>query len=300
MRRFAAEGVRHMSRGAVAAATLLAIALAGAARAAPPLWKVTGPGATVDLFGSIHLLSAAVQWRTPAFDAELARADELWFEIPLGAGSQAEVARLIQARGLLPSGQTLQGTLSPSLWTRVSALAAREGLPDATLQRMKPWLAELELSLLFYQKQGYREDLGVEAQVNAAAPATAKRDAFETPAEQIELFADDPPAEQAASLGETLDEIDADPGIFDRAAQAWRRGDVAALQREVVDRVREEDEALYRRLLVERNRRFAARIEALARSGRGHVFVVVGAGHLVGPDGVPALLRRDGLRVEGP
>lgn len=298
MRRFAADLARPVRRGVLGLAALLV--LGGTSRADPPLWKVEGPGAEVDLFGSIHLLSGATRWRSPAFDAELAKADALWFEIPLGTGSQAEAMRLMQAKGMLPAGETLQGLLPPELWTRVSVLAAREGLPGPVLQRVKPWLAELELTLLFYQRQGYREDLGVEAQVNAAAPAGARREAFETLEEQVDLFADDPLPEQVSSLKETLDEIDTDPRIFDRAADAWRRGDVAALKREVVDRVREEDATLYRRLLADRNRRFAARIEALARSGRGHVFVVVGAGHLVGPDGVPALLRRDGLKVEGP
>jgi uncharacterized protein YbaP (TraB family) len=60
-----------------------------------------------------------------------------------------------------------------------------------------------------------------------------------------------------------------------------------------------EDKALYERLIVARNRRFAARIEQMAREGR-NVFVAVGVGHLVGAQGVPALLRRDGLKVDGP
>ena len=301
MRRFADRLPPCVLRTAAGLLALVAVAaLSDTARADPPLWKVRGAGVQIDLFGSIHLLSGSTHWRTPAFDAELARADALWFEIPLGAASQQEATRLMQAKGLLPAGQTLSTLLPPALWARASALAAREGLSLEVLQRVKPWLAELELTLLFYQREGYREDLGVESQVDAAAPPAARREAFETLAEQVDLFADDPLPEQIASLKETLDEIDTDPKIFDRAAEAWRRGDVAALRREVVDRVREEDAGLYKRLLVDRNRRFAARIEALARSGHGHVFVVVGAAHLVGPDGVPALLRRDGFRVEGP
>ena len=102
-----------------------------------------------------------------------------------------------------------------------------------------------------------------------------------------------------ASLKETLDEIDADPGIFNRAADAWRRGDVKGVEREVIVPMRKESEALYRRVLVDRNRRFASRIEQMVQ-GDKRIFVVVGVGHLVGPDGVPAMLRRDGLKVEGP
>ncbi len=272
----------------------------GAAWADPPLWRVSGAHVQVDLFGSIHLLSAATQWKTPALAAELARTDALWFEIPLGGGAPSEAARMIQAKGLLPAGQTLSALLPPVLDARVKAQAQREGLDPAALERMKPWLAELELTVSFYVRQGYSEALGVESQINAAAPASAQREAFETLAEQLDLFADEPLAEQVASLKETLDEIDTDPGVFARAADDWRRGDVKALEAEVVAPMRRDDEALYRRVLADRNRRFAERIEQILRSGSGHVFVVVGAGHLIGPDGVPALLRRDGVRVEGP
>ena len=284
-------------------ALMLGLALlaggAGGARADPPIWRVIGPHAEIDLFGSIHLLSDVTHWKSPALEADLAKADAVWFEIPLGAAAQADAVAMMQAKGMLPPGQTLSALLSPALDARVLALARREGLAPAVLERMKPWLAELELTLVFYQRQGYREDLGVESQVNAAAPPSAVRGAFETLAEQVDLFADDPIPEQIASLKETLDEIDTDPTIFDRAADAWRRGDVKGVEREVIAPMRKQDEALYRRVLVDRNRRFAARIEQMAQ-GRQRIFVVVGVGHLVGPDGTPAMLRRDGLKVEGP
>ncbi len=271
----------------------------GVARADPPLWRVVGPHAEIDLFGSIHLLSDATRWKTPALEAELAKAEAVWFEIPLGGAAQADAVAMMQAKGLLPAGQTLSALLPPALEARVLALAKREGLAPAVLERMKPWLAELELTLVFYQRQGYREDLGVESQINAAAPPSAVRGAFETLSEQVDLFADDPLTEHVYSMYETMDEIDTDPTIFDRAADAWRRGDVKGVEREVIAPMRKEDEALYRRVLVDRNRRFAARIEQMAQ-GRQRIFVVVGVGHLVGPDGVPALLRRDGLKVDGP
>ncbi len=278
------------------------LALAGgaaSARADPPLWRVIGPHAQVDLFGSIHLLSSATHWRSPALDAELAKTDALWFEIPLGGASQAEAVQLMQAKGLLPTDQALSALLPPALEARVVAAAKQEGVDPAKLDRLQPWFAELELTLIFLQHQGYSEKLGVESQIDAAVPPSVPRKAFETLAEQVDLFADDPLPEQVASLKETLDEIDTDPGALNRIADAWRRGDVKAIAAEMIAPMRKEDEALYRRLLVDRNRRFAARIEQLAK-GTGRVFVVVGAGHLVGPDGVPALLRKDGLKVEGP
>ncbi len=291
--------LRRRSLRALTLGLALLVAGAGAARADPPLWRVMGAHTEVDLFGSIHLLSDATQWKSPALEAALAKADAVWFEIPLGAAAQTDAVAMMQAQGALPAGQTLSALLPPKLEARVLALAQREGLPAAALEHMKPWLAELELELLFFERQGARQDLGVEPQIDAAAPAGAARGAFETLADQVSMLAGDPIPEQIASLKQTLDDIDTDPQIFARMAEAWRRGDVPALVREVIVPMRREDEALYRRLLVDRNRRFAARIEQMAQ-GRQRIFVVVGVGHLVGPDGVAALLRRAGFKVDGP
>ncbi len=284
---------------AVALGLALVTGAGKVARADPPLWRVIGAHAEVDLFGSIHLLSDATQWKTPALAAELAKADAVWFEIPLGAGAQTDAVALMQAKGTLPAGQTLSALLPPALEARVVALAQREGLPPEALEHMKPWLVELELELLFFEHQGARQNLGVEPQIDAAVRPEADRGAFETLADQVSMLSSDPIPEQVASLKQTLDDIDTDPQIFARMADAWRRGDTGALVREVIVPMRKEDETLYRRLLVDRNRRFAARIEQMAQ-GHQRIFVVVGVGHLVGPDGVPALLRRDGLKVEGP
>ncbi len=305
MSRFTARSVRLLAdarrllQGA-ALGGLGVLALSGTALAAPPVWHLEEPGGgKITLFGSVHLLSDATQWRNPALTADLAGAGAVWFEIPIDATAQAEAGQLALQKGLLPEGQTLSTVLPPDLYVRTLAVAQREGLPEAALQRMRPWMAELTLSLLYFQKQGARADLGVEEQLSAAAPHDADRGAFETVAGQIDLFADDPLPEQIASLSETLDEIGKDPDIFGRLARAWVDGDVQRIEHEALEPMKREDAALYDRLIVARNRRFAARIAQLAQQGR-NVFVVVGVGHLVGADGVPALLRHDGFKVDGP
>jgi uncharacterized protein YbaP (TraB family) len=54
---------------------------------------------------------------------------------------------------------------------------------------------------------------------------------------------------------------------------------------------------LYQRLLVERNRAWLTKIEALF-DRQGRAFVVVGAAHLVGPDGLLAMLTAKGFTVQ--
>jgi len=281
------------------------LAIAAPALADPPIWHVRGAKTDVTLFGSVHLLSADTTWLTPALAHDLSDADAIWFEIPIDAVGQAEAAQLALARGLLPADQTLSATVGPTVWAKLEHTARALKVPPQNLERLKPWLAELTLSVLAFQAEGARADLGVEQQLAKAAPPTTRREAFETIAEQIGFFADAPMADQIESLNETLDEIQDDPDEFKRLAADWARGDVQAIEDEALGPMKREAPDVYKRLLVERNKRFAQRIEAVLK-GDGvhqpatHILIVVGVGHLVGPDSVPALLRKDGLQVEGP
>jgi hypothetical protein len=267
--------------------------------AAPPIWHVKGPHAEITLFGSVHLLSRETHWRTPALDAELAKADAVWFEIPFDATSQAEASQAALQRGMLPAGQTLAALLTPLQRTALAHLEATEGLAPAAIDRFQPWLADTTLSIVYFQKRGADASLGVEEQIAAGLPPTVKRGAFETAVQQIGFFADMPLKDQIDSLDQTLTEIDDDPGVFDRLSAAWARGDVAAIDHEAVEKLKAESPGVYQQLVVDRNRRWADQIRRLL-AGDQRIFIIVGVGHLVGPDSVPALLRARGVQVEGP
>lgn len=289
---------RRSRRLAPALAAILALS-AATAHAAPPVWHIHGAHADITLFGSVHLLADTTSWKTPALEADLARAQALWFEIPVDASSQAEITAQVQSRGTLPAGQTLSSLLGPAADARLVKAAKASPMPLSVIERFRPWMADLLLTVLFAEAHGAKSEFGVEQQISHDAPPTTERGAFETVAEQIDLFADQPQADQIASLNEDLVEIADDPGAFDRIAAAWARGDAKAIVKEAVLPLKREAPGVYAQLLVARNRRFAAKIEQLL-AGSQQVFVTVGVAHLVGPDSVPAMLRKAGVTVEGP
>jgi hypothetical protein len=100
-------------------------------------------------------------------------------------------------------------------------------------------------------------------------------------------------------LEDTLKELEDDPGAYNAMVGAWMNGDEDALARYGDERLRRVSPYLYKRLIADRNERWTRTI--LHRlAGHGATVMVVGAGHLVGPDGVPARLRALGVTVEGP
>jgi hypothetical protein len=131
------------------------------------------------------------------------------------------------------------------------------------------------------------------------ATPNAKRRAFETPAEQIALLSSGTVDEQVASLRETMQELEDKPDEFQLLVKAWIDGDVAALDKEALEPIRKTSPNLFRRLVTERNARWTEVLDARLK-GHGKTVVVVGIGHLIGPDGVPARLRALGYSVTGP
>ncbi len=282
------------------AAVLTATVLAGgAARGQPPVWTVKGPRGEVVLFGSVHLLPRGVDWRPPALTAALARADALWFELPLDQATSEVVARLAIRLGRLPAGDSLWAHLTSAQVARVERAAASVGLPVQVLGPLRPWMADLTLSTAADAQAGALAGEGVEARLQSDAPSGAQRHALETARDQIGFLASGDLAEQITGLDETAREITDDPKLFQRTVEAWLAGDLKALEREDLAPLRKAAPDAYRRLIIDRNRRWARILARIARRP-GVTVVVVGAGHLIGPDGVPALLRAAGLEVNGP
>lgn len=278
---------------------LTALAFAGAAWALPPVWVVRDRNSELVLFGSVHVLPPGLTWKPPALAKALKVADDLWFELPIDAETAALTGRLATQQGALAPDQSLFKLLSPEDSARLSRVATAYAVSPALLDRLQPWLAEIALAGGAYRKAGADAEGGVEQTIAAAAPPTAHLHAFETPQEQIAMLAAGPMSEQLASLRETLKEMEDEPDAFGVLVRAWATGDMTALDHEALEPIRKASPALFKRLVTDRNARWAQAL-AVRLKGHGRTVVVVGVGHLIGPDSLPARLRALGYSVTGP
>jgi uncharacterized protein YbaP (TraB family) len=293
-----------MIRRLRAVVAALALLLPAAAWAKPPVWTAHGPGADIVLFGSVHILPHDVDWEPDALKQALSQADELWFEVPIDDAAVLDISRQALAKGMLPEGRNLAGMLSEKGQERLRKAETELHLPAPALERLRPWFADVTIGAADYAREGATSDQGVERQLADAAPQ-ASRHAFETGAQQIAMFAGLPEAVQVASLEETLRDLDTDPNQWRRLIDAWLKGDMKALEKEGLDEMRRDSPQMFKTLLTDRNGAWLAtlsqRLGAAPADGRpARIVVVVGVGHLVGPGGVPDLLRAKGFRVDGP
>jgi hypothetical protein len=121
---------------------------------------------------------------------------------------------------------------------------------------------------------------------------------LETIAEQFALLAPDDPTLELQEFESGLKDLrDVAAGI-EPMVKAWSVGDQAGLDKLINGDLDQFPEAR-KMLLDDRNRRWAPKIQAMLKEK--HVFfITVGAGHLTGPVGLPALLRKAGYKVDGP
>jgi uncharacterized protein YbaP (TraB family) len=284
-----------------AAGLLALLLLVSPTYSAPPrnlIWKVTTSGPAVVYFvGSVHMLTKDYYPLSPVLDEAFKNASLLVEEADLRDLLSPDSQLKLLTRGMLPQGQSLQKVLSPATYAMVSKRAANLGMPMEPLQRFKPWLLALTLISIEWRSAGFDPALGLDKHFYDRALTDGKDiQALETADYQISRFDQLSMDEQDHLLMESLNELDAEQSNITTLANAWREGDAPTIERIVLKAVKD-DPQMYQRLLVERNRNWLPTLESFF-TRRGTTFVVVGAAHLVGPDGLLALLKAKGYRLE--
>mgnify|MGYP001766308109 CR=1 FL=1 len=258
----------------------------------PALWRVDAPGGgRAWLFGTIHALDRPALWRTPAVDRAMADADSLVVEVAALNDATAMTqafARLSTSPGLPP----LSARVSPELRDDLARALDKGGLDADRLTEMETWAAALTLAR--GGGGGMDPRHGIDRAL-LAEPGHLRVVELEGAGGQLAIFDALPEAEQRDLLNAVLrdaDALDAERGGLSRA---WLAGDmdrIAAETRRGLLADAELREALY----TARNRRWADRIAAMVASD-ARPFVAVGAAHMAGPQGLPALLAAQGFAV---
>lgn len=273
----------------------LILALAACARpepANPALWQVEGPkGERAWLFGTIHALPAPVNWRSAKIAAALAASDRLVLEVA-AIDDAAQMGKLFaalgQSRGLAPLAMRLPAEDRAEL---VGDMAGA-GLAPGALDGLETWAAALALQQAVAAREGIDTANGIDKAL--ARNWQGKVEELEGAGAQLSLFDRLAEQDQRTLLLAVLRGSDAGDESR-RLAAAWARGDMALIGAEIEGDFLADPE-LREALLVDRNRAWAAKLDAAIGQG-ARPFVAVGAAHLAGPEGLPALLSGKGYKV---
>jgi uncharacterized protein YbaP (TraB family) len=280
-------------------AALLLVAQAEAANDRGLIFSARRGDAQIVLLGSIHLGNAAVYpLRKEILDA-YRQADVLVVELDIDRVAPERMATWMTAHGMYPAGETLRDHIQPRTWERLGAYLQQAGLAPELFQQYRPGILVNLLTMSQLTQGGLSTELGIDQFfLNAARNDGKPIVELEAAEDQLAILVSMPNAD--AMINATLDELDhldeASNALFD----AWKRGDGTALEKEVNKVFDPNDPAtteFFEQIFTQRNRAMTARIDAMSREGK-QLFVVIGAGHLLGKHGVAALLEQRGYLTE--
>ena len=284
-------------------AALLLATTAGFAQAGPPkplLWKVSDADNSIYLLGSFHLLKETDYPLAASTYAALEDAERVVFELSPAEMNDPRLARKMAAAAMRTDGQTLQQSLPASTWAALSVYTAQRKLPIANFQPYETWFVSLLVGMTEMQAVGLNPQLGLDKHFAERAVAAGKPvTGLETGEQQIALFDGMGEKEQLQALQDTLSEVANIKTEIGKLHDLWRAGDAEALNARTGAEMKAEYPALYQRINVERNQAWLPRLAGmLDESASDDTLVVVGAMHLLGEDGVVAMLKTKGYTVE--
>lgn len=251
-------------------------------------------GGNVVLLGSVHMGRAPIELG-PVLAQAFARSDVLVLELNPNEVGFFETLRLMGQHARLSPPETLADHLCAETYLELTAWAKRRGRSMSSYTPFKPWLVAMMVEVEELQAQGYRPEYGSEHQLIELAEDQDKRiEELESASEQFQVLASLSAEAQQLMLEQALA---ADDGQFEELTALLRSGDSARMLAFLMQDMEEPGaRELYDRVLFDRNQTMTQRLVARTSDGRDR-FVAVGAAHMLGPRGIPALLEQRGFRV---
>ncbi|BEE10432.1 MULTISPECIES: TraB/GumN family protein [Aeromonas] len=273
---------------------LLCLLLPLSALADPAFYRVSKGDQQHWLLGSIHAGKPSLYPLPDPIERAWLQSRALVLEVDLTHISQQQWQEM-GAITRLVDGKTLKEHIPLDLYRRTIIAAGQNGLTENMLAPLRPWFAAITLTQAALERTDFRSALGVDQHFAKQATDGGKPIiGFETLLEQLGYLAS-VGDNQTLMLESTLDELPELERGFGEVMKAWEEGDEATL----INLLKSEmappklQAWLEQTLLAERNHNWLKKWSTLPNES----FIVVGALHLYGDQGLLALLEQQGWRI---
>ncbi len=261
------------------------------------LWVVETTSNKVFLLGSLHVLKSSAYPLAAEIDRAYASSQRLVFETDLGAMMDPAIQAKMMELGVYPEGQNLFQYISEETKKNLEKKLQDLGLPPAYFSRFKPWFLAVTLTALELQRLGFNPLYGIDIHFYTKAKADEKELAYLEPVEyQLNLLGKMSAQDQKSFLIQTLKDLDISAQLADDMMTAWQNGDADKLYA-LLFKSFEDHPGIENRLLTRRNKDGIQQIEKMLKEPK-NTMVIVGAGHLIGPEGLVELLKKEGYEVK--
>jgi uncharacterized protein len=277
------------------------------------LWKIepkSGSNYSTYILGSYHI-GKSCQLQSPDLESALNEAEEVIFEVDANSSDisqiQLSIIDAIRYKGIPENSKdSLVNVLKPETYKLLAKKSQAMGLPLDNLAYLRPWVFMFMLQSSTLAKTNYKPQCGIESMIlDRLRSKNKKTSGLETESYQIELI---------MSLYEKMDVQDIINAIqeivkqkdtsqvlsefnsqLDELTSSINSGDLETFEKSVNTMCQNSLEDCDR-LLTQRNKNWIPKIEKIITDTKDNL-IVVGAGHLVGKEGVIKLLQSKGYNV---
>lgn len=262
------------------------------------IWEITSDVSTVYLLGSIHVASNDIYPLNSAIEDAFQAANNLVVEIDISKVNPLTTAELMMEYGFYLEGKNLKSSVSEELYIKLDDYFTEYGIDISTMDMFRPWVIDTLMEELRLESMGYYVQNGIDMYFIKKAAETDKNILeLETTEFQMKLlssFSDeimilaiqysfqDPPTKE----------------MIEKLFYSWENGNTDAVESLIFDGLNEDPvfDTCYQVIYIDRNYSMADKIE-LFLSEKDVYFVVVGAAHLVGEDGLISILENRGYEI---
>ncbi|WP_168171535.1 TraB/GumN family protein [Lacimicrobium sp. SS2-24] len=265
---------------------------------AAAVWEVTSPkGNVLYLAGTLHLLSEQDYPLDAAYQYAYAQSQRLVFETDQQALTSPSFQQAMADGFSLQDGQQLSDLLRPATYAALQAVLKEKGLPPDAFKSAKPALVALTLTMQELQRLGLTE-AGVDNHFFLRAQADNKPvSELETPEQQLAFVVNMGSENPDQFIQFTLNEIDEMSDSLALLRAAWQNGDLQQLERLGIAPMQGHYPQVYDTLIKKRNTEWMRQLLVLFDTPHTY-FVLVGALHLPGEDGLIPQFQQRGFKVK--
>lgn len=261
------------------------------------VWKIIDGNNFLFLGGTVHLLTQQDYPLPVEFELAYQQAELLVFEVEPDIINSADTQKKFAQYAYYKDGTTLSGILDAPTYGLLNSFFESRGLSIASFESMKPGMLSAVLTVIELQRLGLAGQ-GVDEFFSDRTRLDNKPQlALETIDDQFSALAALGIGRENFTIRHALSEVERMPDLMQNIKKAWRAGDNEALIKVSLTPWIKDFPALYDSLLVQRNLRWLPQLETLLRTPATE-YVLVGALHLVGKDGLLNLFRQKGYKVE--
>lgn len=284
--------------------TILSIEAFGQGSAYTPgspilMWKVSSKTNSAYLLGSVHIWEKSMYPLPAVVDSAFAASSTLIVEVDMTKVDHQQLQQMMLSAGMYPQGDDLNKHITAETRAKLNEFTAAYGVPADSFYKYRPWMVGLSVVMLPMLKAGIDPQNGMDMYfLHKAGDKHVEQ--LEDAAFQIKLFASFPDKDADHTVLHALNQARESNEVMAKIASYWSHGEAAKIDQLMAAMGADDDadeKVLSRRLREDRNPNMTERLERCLQSGE-KCFMVVGAAHTVGDEGIVKQLQAHGYRVE--